>query len=99
MNAQTLELIQKPVRCQVVGWEDAGNDAHRAVLAAVIRGQDHAESLVLCEPSQAKNTTRPPDVVLVCPVAGVHVMEGNADTVSRHSGGFPPWNSELLTRR
>lgn len=69
-----LQLIQES-RCRTFGCDDAGNDAHRAVLAVLIRGFDHQDATVLCEPSLARKSTRPPDVVLVDPVAGVHVIE------------------------
>src|SRR3954453_5876413 len=76
MKAEDLANLVQSARCRVRGWEDAGNDSHRAVLAALIRAFDRSESAVLCEPSLARQTTRrPPDVVLVDPEAGVHVFE------------------------
>jgi hypothetical protein len=75
MKADALAKVVEEAGCRVFGHEDAGNDSHRAVLAALIRGFDHPESTVLCEPSLARKTTRPPDAVLVDPVAGVHVVE------------------------
>ena len=75
MRADALAKVVERARCRVFGHEDAGNDAQREVLAALIRGFDHPDATVLCEPSLARKTTRPPDAVLVDPVAGVHVVE------------------------
>ena len=75
MDPEALDRLAHSTRCRVFGHEDAGNAPHRAVLAALIRGFDRAEATVLCEPSLARKTTRPPDCVLVDPVAGVHVVE------------------------
>ena len=75
MQPEALAKLVDASRCRVFGHEDAGNGPQRAVLAALIRGFDHPDATVLCEPSLARKTTRPPDVVLVDPVAGVHVVE------------------------
>jgi hypothetical protein len=75
MKSETLAIVVEDARCRVFGHGDAGNAPHREVLAALIRGFDHADATVLCEPSLARKTTRPPDCVLVDPVAGVHVVE------------------------
>jgi hypothetical protein len=75
MSVQSLASAVNSARCRVLGWEDAENDVQRSVLTALIRGLDHAQSGVLCEPSLVRSTHRPPDVVLVCPVAGIHVIE------------------------
>ncbi len=45
------------------------------MLAAAVRAVNFAESVVLCEPSLAHKTTRPPDLVIVDPVIGVHLIE------------------------
>jgi hypothetical protein len=75
MHAEVLAKLVDDSRCRVFGHEDAGNGPQRAVLAALIRGFDHPDATVLCEPSLARNSTRPPDAVLIDPVAGVHVVE------------------------
>ena len=75
MRADALAKIVEKADCRVFGHEDAGNVAHREVLAALIRGFDHPDATVLCEPSLARKSTRPPDVVVVDPLAGVHVVE------------------------
>src|SRR3954465_15257827 len=75
MNADALAKLADASRCRVFGHEDARNAPQREVLAALIRGFDHPDATVLCEPGLARNTTRPPDAVLVDPVAGVHIAE------------------------
>lgn len=75
MDQHRFQQVVSQARCRALGCLDASNDSHRAVLAALIRGIENPETGVLCEPSLIRNTTRPPDVVLVCPVAGIHVVE------------------------
>ena len=83
MRADELAKLVERARCRVFGHEDAGNDAHRGVLAALIRGFDHPDATVLCEPSLARKTTRPPDAVLIDPIAGVHVVEVKGVTLGQ----------------
>ncbi|MDB5340950.1 MAG: hypothetical protein JWN70_6569 [Planctomycetaceae bacterium] len=75
MQMHDLQRLLSTARCRVFGYEDASNDAQRLVLAALIQGFDHPEATVLCEPSLARSGKRPPDAVLVDPVAGIHVVE------------------------
>jgi hypothetical protein len=75
MQQDALARLAQSSRCRVFGHEDAGNAPQQEVLAALIRGFDHPDATILCEPSLARNSTRPPDAVLVDPVAGVHVVE------------------------
>jgi hypothetical protein len=75
MQPATLIKLVHASTCRVFGHEDAGNGPQREVLATLIRGFDHPDATVLCEPSLARSTSRPPDLVLIDPVAGVHVVE------------------------
>src|SRR4051794_18842049 len=83
MKAKDLSRLVQAARCRVFGHEDAGDAPHRGVLAALIRGFDHPDATVLCEPSLARTTTRPPDCVLVDPTAGVHVFEVEGVTLDQ----------------
>src|SRR4051794_31413897 len=83
MRADELAKLVEDARCRVFGHEDAGNAPQRGVLAALIRGFDCPDATVLCEPSLARKTTRPPDCVLVDPVAGVHVVEVKGVTLDQ----------------
>lgn len=75
MKAVDLARLVQGSKCRVFGHEDAGNDPQRAVLAALIQGFDRPDATVLCEPSLARKSNRPPDAVVLDPVAGVHVVE------------------------
>ena len=75
MKLEEFARVVQQATCQVFGWQDASNDAHRAVLAAVIQTTKEETATILCEPSLARSTTRPPDIVIVCPVRGVTVIE------------------------
>lgn len=82
MSRQALENLVRSARCRIFGWEDAGNDSHRGVLAILIQGCG-PDSTVLCEPSLARKTTRPPDVVFIDPLAGIHVLEVKGVTLDQ----------------
>jgi hypothetical protein len=75
MDAATLAKLVGKANCRVFGWEDAANEPQRIVLAALITGFDHKDATILCEPSLARKTTRPPDALLIDPIAGVHLIE------------------------
>ncbi len=75
MTKGELARIARDAKCRLIGWEDAGNDGHRLTLATLIEAFDNSESALLCEPSLARKTNRPPDIVLIDPEIGVHVFE------------------------
>ncbi len=75
MDAATLAKLVGKANCRVFGWEDATNEPQRNVLAVLIHGFDHKDATILCEPSLARKTTRPPDARLIDPIAGVHLIE------------------------
>lgn len=78
MTKPELARIVQAALCRVVGEDDACNDGHRLVLARLIQTFNRTESAVLCEPSLARKTSRPPDCVLIDPEIGVHVFEVKA---------------------
>ena len=75
MDAATLAKLVGKAKCRVFGWEDAANEPQRNVLAVLIKGFYHPDATILCEPSLARKTTRPPDALLIDPIAGVHLIE------------------------
>lgn len=75
MKRTDLANLIRSSSCRVFGAQDASNKAHRSVLAKLIKGFNHPDSTVLCEPSLAKSTVRPPDAVVVDLIAGLHVIE------------------------
>jgi len=78
MNSMELPKRVERAKCRVFGWQDASNDGHRSVVAAVIDAFDNSESAMLIEPSLSRKTDRPPDLVLVDPEVGVNVFEVKA---------------------
>ncbi len=86
MTRTELAKVVQAARCRVVSWEDAGNDGHRMVLARLIEAFNTSESAVLCEPSLARKTTRPPDLVLIDPEIGVQVFEVKGMPLDRIDG-------------
>jgi hypothetical protein len=75
MDCATLAKLLEKANCRVCGWEDAANEPQRNVLAVLIEGFNHPDATILCEPSLARKTTRPPDALLIDPIAGVHLIE------------------------
>ena len=62
--------------CRVLGLDDLGNAAHRAVAAALVHGFNHAATSLLIEPTLPHGRgRRVPDLVVIDPVAGFHVFE------------------------
>jgi hypothetical protein len=53
MQPEALAKLADASRCRVFGHEDAANGPQRAALAALIRGFDHPDATLLCEPSLA----------------------------------------------
>ena len=82
-------MTDTPSGCRVFGIEYASNDAHRRVLDLLIHGFPLPDTTILCEPSLHRSSTRPPDVVVVDPIAGVHVIEVKGYTLTRIEGVEP----------
>jgi hypothetical protein len=89
MKPRELVGMIRNASCRVLGAEDASNDAQRAVLGALISGCRDSDATILCEPSLARKTTRPPDVVLVDLVAGVHIIEVKGVSLDQIDGIEP----------
>lgn len=83
MSPSDLHKLTQAAQCRVFGWEDAQNDAQRLILGLLIRGFPSSDSSILCEPSLVRTTKRPPDVVLVDSIAGVHVIEVKGHDLSQ----------------
>lgn len=89
MQKSDLHKLVNAAQCRVFGWEDASNDAHRLVLGLLIQGFRSQDASILCEPSLARTSQRPPDVVLVDPLAGIHVIEVKGHELSQIEGLEP----------
>lgn len=75
MQEQHLVTLVGAAKCRIFGSEDASNDPHRLVIGTLIQGFNHPDATILCEPSLVHSSKRPPDVVLVDRIAGIHVIE------------------------
>jgi hypothetical protein len=75
MQKSDLERLVNAAKCRVFGWEDASNDPYSVVLGTLIQCFNHPDATILCEPSLARTSKRPPDVVLVDTIAGIHIIE------------------------
>ena len=83
IDAAALEALIQHSRCRVFGHEYAENDSQRGVLALLVHTFDREEVTLLCEPSLARSSRRPPDIVLIDPVIGVHVFEVKGMDISK----------------
>jgi hypothetical protein len=83
MHNHDLQKLVNTAQCRVFGWEDASNDSHRLILGLLIQGFPSPDATVLCEPSLARTSKRPPDVVLVDTIAGIHVIEVKAHDLAQ----------------
>jgi hypothetical protein len=86
MRRSELERLTARAKCRVVGAMHASNDAHRAVLAEMIRGFGNSDATILCEPSLARSTKRPPDIVVIHRTLGVHFIEVKGHSLDRIDG-------------
>lgn len=64
--------------CRVIAPEEAGNAGHSHVLGVLARAFDEPGVTLLCEPSIVGARTGPPDIAVVDPASGVHVVEVKA---------------------
>jgi len=83
MTKAELDRIVAGARCQVNGPDSVRYNGHRLVLGRLIQAFNNSESALLCEPSLARNTLHPPDLVLIDPEIGVHVIEVKGITLEQ----------------
>jgi hypothetical protein len=86
MRRSELERLVARAKCRVVGAVEASNEAHRAVLATVIKGFGNSDATILCEPSLARSTKRPPDIAIIHSILGVHFIEVKGHSLDRIDG-------------
>ena len=86
MKRDQLEKIVERAKCRIIGWDEASNDGHRLALATLIEAFNNSETALLCEPSLARKTHRPPDIVLIDAEIGVHVFEIKAIPLDQIEG-------------
>lgn len=81
-RADSHKLIHNSA-CRVIGWQDVRELGHLRVLGLLASAFDHSESALLAEPSLAYRSKRPPDIVLIDPEVGVHVVEVKGVTLDQ----------------
>lgn len=89
MQKHDLDKLVTNTTCRASGFDHAENDAQRLVLASLVQGFNHPEASILCEPSLARSSKRPPDVVLIDTIAGIHVVEVKGHDLSQIIGIEP----------
>jgi len=75
MTPEQLDNVVQAAKCRVFNWQDAGNESHRIAVASLVQTLDDETASILCEPSLVRSSMRPPDIVLISAVGGVHVVE------------------------
>jgi superfamily I DNA and RNA helicase len=63
------------LRCRIIDAEEARTTTHREVLLILAQTFDDEGAVLLCEPSIVRGRSGPPDIAIVDPKSGVHVVE------------------------
>ena len=75
MDANLKQLVEA-AGCRCIGWGSFDNEAHQRVFEALVRGfTGSSDVTLLVEPSLVRSALRPPDLVVLDPGSGVHVIE------------------------
>ncbi|MBN2492891.1 MAG: AAA family ATPase [Planctomycetes bacterium] len=89
--AEDLARLVGDAACECVGWAGLRDRGHARVFAALVRGFGaRTEVAILVEPSLVRSAERPPDLIVVDPGSGVHVIEVKGvrlDAIERVVGG------------
>jgi superfamily I DNA and RNA helicase len=75
MSAVELKAIIDASACRVIGHTQNLNAGLRLVLGEVVKQFNGPQTTILYEPSMTTQSMYPPDMVIIDPVAGVHVLE------------------------
>lgn len=74
--SESLTRLIAGAECECVGWDGLDNEAHLHVFQALVQGYRNDSGVtLLAEPSLVRSTHRPPDLVVLDPASGVHVLE------------------------
>jgi len=63
------------LRCRIVDAEEARTRTHREVLLILAQTFDEDGAVLMCEPSIVRGRSGPPDIAILDPKSGVHVVE------------------------
>lgn len=93
-EAELLRVVRQS-KLRAITPEAASNGPHRQVIATLCRGLDEEGVTILCEPSLTRTSQRPPDIVIIDPVSGVHVIEVKAVNLDQVAGLDPGGTLQL----
>lgn len=71
------------LRCRIIDAEEARTASHRDVLLVMAQTFDRDGVVLLCEPSVVRGHSRPPDIAVIDPASGLHVVEVKGVTLDR----------------
>lgn len=75
MEHSELLRVLRDAECRCIGIDGYLAPGHRRAVAAVVQAfKNQPETTILCEPSMARSTNRPPDIVVVDWRSGIHVV-------------------------
>ena len=63
------------LRCRIIDAEEARTKSHRDVLLILAQTFDEEGAVLMCEPSIVRGRSGPPDIAILDPKSGVHVVE------------------------
>jgi hypothetical protein len=63
------------LRCRIIDAEEARTRTHREVLLVLAQTFDVEGAVLMCEPSIVRGRSGPPDIAILDPQSGVHVVE------------------------
>lgn len=79
----------KAMRCRVIDEDEARTTTHREVLLIMAQTFDVAGAVILCEPSVVGARSGAPDIAVVDPESGVHVIEVKGVTIDQVRSMWP----------
>ncbi|MDD9824690.1 MAG: AAA family ATPase [Gammaproteobacteria bacterium] len=65
----------KNLRCQVIDSHEAGTATHKQVLLIMAQTFDTEGAMILCEPSVVDAKAGTPDIAIIDPESGLHIVE------------------------
>lgn len=63
------------LKCQVIDPDEAVTTTHQEVLLILAQTFNRNDAVLLCEPSVVRGHSGPPDIVVLDPASGLHVIE------------------------
>ena len=70
-----IQTALEKLRCTIIDSDEARTHTHREVLLVLAQTFDDDDAVLLCEPSVVGSRLGPPDIAIVDPLSGLHVVE------------------------